>query len=295
MRLLIYLNGEIVPEEEAKITVFDHGFLYGDGVFEGIRAYNGRVFKLKEHIQRLYDSAKTIMLDIPLSQQQMEESVLKTLQANKFHDAYIRLIVSRGCGDLGLDPTKCHHPNIIIIASQIQLYPEELYQQGLEIATVPTRRNVAEAINPRIKSLNYLNNILAKIEARRMGLQEAIMLTAEGYVAECTGDNIFIVKDKKIITPPTHMGILKGITRDTVIWLSQKMGYTAIEDIFTRYDVFTAHECFLTGTAAEVIPVVKVDGRLIGDGTPGEITKTLASAFADYARQEGTQIYSKAV
>lgn len=289
------MNGEIVPEEEAKITVFDHGYLYGDGVFEGIRAYNGRVFKLTEHIQRLYDSAKAIMLEIPMSQKEMEESVLQTLQANKLYDAYIRLIVSRGCGDLGLDPTKCLHPNIVIIASKIQLYPQELYQKGLEIATVVTRRNVAEALNPRIKSLNYLNNILAKMEARRMGLQEAIMLTAEGYVGECTGDNIFIVKDNTLITPPTHMGILKGITRDTVIWLGQKMGLSTIEEVFTRYDVFTAQECFLTGTAAEVIPVVTVDGRKIGDGTPGETTRSLATAFADYARQEGTPIYSQAV
>lgn len=295
MSLLIYMNGELVPEEEAKVTVFDHGYLYGDGVFEGIRAYNGRVFKLTEHLERLYDSAKTIMLHIPIDLKEMEEAVLKTLRANQLYDAYIRLIVSRGCGDLGLDPTKCKSPNIVIIASKIQLYPEEFYQEGLEIATVPTRRNVSEGLNPRIKSLNYLNNILAKIEAKRMGLQEAIMLTSEGYVAECTGDNIFIVKDSKLITPPTHMGILKGITRDVVIHLAEKMGIKTSEEVFTRYDVFTAHECFLTGTAAEVIPVVKVDGRIIMDGRPGEITESLASAFADYVHSEGTTIYSQAV
>lgn len=291
----IYINGDLVPEEEAKVTVFDHGYLYGDGVFEGIRSYNGRVFKLTEHLQRLYDSAKAIVLTIPISQQEMEEAVLKTLRANNLHDAYIRLIVSRGCGDLGLDPMKCTSPNVVIIASKIQLYPEELYQKGLEIATVPSRRNVCEALNPRIKSLNYLNNILAKIEAKRMGVEEAIMLTSDGYVAECTADNIFIVKDNRLITPPPHMGILQGITRDTVIHLAEKMGVCTLEEVFTRYDVFTADECFLTGTAAEVIPVVKVDGRVIDDGTPGDMTKSLASAFSQHVRSVGTHIYSKAI
>ena len=295
MSLKIYLNGNIVSEEDAKISVFDHGYLYGDGVFEGIRAYNGRVFKLDEHIERLYNSAKAIMLKIPIDEEEMKESILETIRANKLQDAYIRVIISRGQGDLGLDPTKCKNPNVVIIAAAIQLYPQELYEKGLKIGTVPTRRNISEALNPRIKSLNYLNNIMAKIEAVNLGMPEAIMLTTDGYVAECTGDNIFIISDGKLYTPPIHMGILKGITRDTVMELAEKMGLEIKEEVFTRYDLFTAEECFLTGTAAEVIPVVNVDARPIGDGKPGRITSQLIDKFREHVEKEGTTIYKPAV
>ncbi len=295
MSLKIYLNGNIVSEEDAKISVFDHGYLYGDGVFEGIRAYNGRVFKLDEHIERLYNSAKAIMLKIPIDEEEMKESILETIRANKLQDAYIRVIISRGQGDLGLDPTKCKNPNVVIIAAAIQLYPQELYEKGLKIGTVPTRRNISEALNPRIKSLNYLNNIMAKIEAVNLGMPEAIMLTTDGYVAECTGDNIFIISDGKLYTPPIHMGILKGITRDTVMELAEKMGLEIKEEVFTRYDLFTAEECFLTGTAAEVIPVVNVDARPIGDGKPGRITCQLIDKFREHVEKEGTTIYKPAV
>ena len=291
MGLWIYLNGEYVSEEEAKISVFDHGFLYGDGVFEGIRAYGGKVFKLEEHLKRLYDSARAIALKIPLSKEEMKGKVLETLRRNKLKDAYIRLVVSRGKGDLGLDPLKCPHPEVIIIAHKISIYPEELYEKGLEVVVVSTRRNIPSALDPCVKSLNYLNNILAKIEANYKGVPEAIMLNKDGYVAECTGDNVFIVKNKVLITPPTWVGTLKGITRDVVIHLARKEGIPVREEVFTPAELYASDECFLTGTAAEVIPVTRVDGRIIGEGKVGEITKKLIRQFRRLTQTEGTPIY----
>jgi branched-chain amino acid aminotransferase len=258
----VYINGKFYREEEAKISVFDHGFLYGDGVFEGIRSYQRLVFKLGEHIDRLFESAQSICLEIPLGRAKLIKAVCDTLKVNKLDNAYIRLIVSRGIGDLGLDPRKCNgNSTVVIIADKIALYPEKLYKEGLEIITVATVRNLPEALNPQIKSLNYLNNILAKIEAVNCGYEEAIMLDALGYVAECTGDNIFIVKRGELYTPPQCMGTLRGITRDTIIEIASKKGIAVHEHVITRHEVYIADECFLTGTAAEVIPVVKVDGR----------------------------------
>ena len=290
--MLIYIDGEFLPKAEAKVSVFDHGLLYGDGVFEGIRSYNGRVFKLDEHLERLYDSAKAIMLEIPISIETMEETVLETLRRNHLTEAYIRLIVTRGFGDLGLDPDKCPKPSIIIIADKIVLYPQKYYEEGLEIVTVSVRRNYAEAINPRIKSLNYLNNILAKIEGKQAGAEEVLMLNAEGYVVECSGDNIFWIKNEVLVTPPVHMGILEGVTRNSVIDLAREAGMRVEERVFTRHDLYIADECFLTGTAAEVIPVVKIDRRSIGDGQPGKITQRLITAFRQLANSTGTPIYT---
>ena len=289
--MLVYIDGEYLPKEAAKISVFDHGLLYGDGVFEGIRSYKGRVFKLDEHLQRLYDSAKAIMLKIPISIEEMEEAVLETLRRNQLHDAYIRLVVTRGVGDLGLDPDKCPVPTIVIIADKIALYPPHLYDDGLEIITVSVRRNYAEAISPRIKSLNYLNNILAKIEGKQAGVEEVLMLNAEGYVVECSGDNIFFVKENIIVTPPTHLGILEGVTRNAVIDLAHEVGITVEEKVFTRHDLYTAEECFLTGTAAEVIPVVKIDQRIVGNGSPGAVTQKLIEEFHHVTNVLGTAIY----
>jgi branched-chain amino acid aminotransferase len=287
----VYLNGELVNKESARVSVFDHGYLYGDGVFEGIRAYNGVIFKLKEHIDRLYRSAHMIMLEIPLSKQEMQEAIITTMRANNLKDAYIRVVVSRGEGDLGLDPRKCKNPNVVIITDKIVLYPQELYENGLEIITVPTRRNIPEAINPQIKSLNYLNNILAKIEAINSGYQEAIMLNHDGFVVECTGDNIFILRENILFTPPAYLGALKGITRDTVIELARKKGIEVKEDTITRYDLYNAQECFLTGTAAEIVPVVKIDGRVIGDGKPGKVTLQLIKDFRDLTAKDGVAVY----
>ena len=296
MALIIYLNGDFVPAEEAKVSVFDHGLLYGDGIFEGIRSYNGRVFKLDEHLQRLYDSAKAIRLEIPLKREEMEEAILETLRRNNLRDAYIRAVVTRGPGDLGLDPDKCSEPFVFIITDKIALYDDKFYKRGLSIITASTRRNVPEAVNPRIKSLNYLNNILAKIEAKNAkGIcresAEAIMLTNEGYVVECTADNIFIVKDEIVITPPTYIGALEGVTRNTAMDLARDMGLQVAEKIFNRYEVYTADECFLTGTGAEIIPVVEVDGRIIGDGKPGRITQKLNKKFKKLTQTTGTEIF----
>lgn len=286
----IYLNGKLVEKSEAKVSVFDHGFLYGDGVFEGIRSYNGLVFKLKEHIQRLYESAHSIMLKIPLTQSQMIAAVIKTLKANDLSDAYIRLIVSRGEGDLGLDPRKCYgNPTIVIIADKIALYPESLYKNGLDIITVPTVRNVAEALNPQIKSLNYLNNIMAKIEAINGGCQEALMINSLGFVCECTGDNVFIIRKGALLTPPISMGALDGITRCAVLEIAEKIKIPNKESIFTRHDIFISDECFLTGTAAELIPVVKVDGRVIGSGKPGPITQKILAEFKKLTKTAGVK------
>lgn len=287
----IYLDGEIVPESQAKISVFDHGFLYGDGIFEGIRAYNGRVFMLEEHIKRLFQSAKTIMLNIPLNKEEMAEAVLETIRANDLKDAYIRVVVSRGKGDLGLDPRKCPKSTVVIIASEIQLYPEKLYETGLKLVTVPTRRNGPEMVNPRIKSLNYLNNILARIEANMQDAPEAIILNRDGYVAECTGDNIFIITDDTLYTPPQYAGILKGTKREIVLEIAAEMGFEVKEELFTRHDIFNADECFLSGTAAEVIPVVEVDSRIIGTGEVGPKTKALIAKFRKKANSSGREIY----
>lgn len=283
----IYLSGQWVEKEEAKISIFDHGLLYGDGVFEGIRSYNGLIFKLREHIDRLFESAHTIMLKIPLTKEELSEAVKQTLRTNQLKEAYIRLVVTRGEGDLGLDPRKCKKATVFIIADKIVLYPKELYETGLSVITVPTRRNVPEALNPQIKSLNYLNNILAKIEATNAGSEEAIMLNAQGYVAECTGDNIFIVAKGKLLTPASYVGALKGITRDTVIALAQKDRMIVHETVLTRHDLFNSDELFLTGTAAEIIPVVKVDGRTVGSGKPGAITLKLMKEFHELTKIDG--------
>jgi branched-chain amino acid aminotransferase len=284
----IYLNGKLVDEKDAKISVFDHGFLYGDGGFEGIRAYNNLVFKLKEHIIRLYETCHTLMISIPLTQREMERAIVETLKANNLSDGYIRVVVTRGEGDLGLDPRKCRgKASVIIIADKITLYPKELYAKGMEIITVPTMRNYPEAVNPQLKSLNYLNNILAKIEANNSGYAEAIMLDHQGYVAECTGDNIFIVKDGMLSTP--SQGRLKGITRSAVLDLAKKAKMETQERFMTRHEIFTSDECFLTGTAAEIIPVVKVDGRMIADGKPGVVTVKLIKAFHELTKTDGVK------
>lgn len=286
----IYLNGKLVPERDAKVSVFDHGLLYGDGVFEGIRAYNGRVFMLDEHIDRLFRSAKAIDLALPVSRRAMANAVVKTCLANRTFDGYIRLVVTRGVGTLGLNPYTCKKPQVIIIAAQIQLYPKKLYQDGLRMVTVGTTRNLAEAVNPNIKSLNYLNNVLAKIEAINNGVMEAVMLNARGEVAEATGDNIFVVKGRTLHTPPVSAGILEGITRNVVLGLAVREGFTVKEAPMSRYDLYTADEVFLTGTAAEVIGVVDIDRRVIGNGKPGHVTQRLERCFREVANTTGTPI-----
>jgi branched-chain amino acid aminotransferase len=286
----IFIDGKFYSERDAKISVFDHGLLYGDGVFEGIRAYHGRVFKLKEHIDRLLCSAKAILLEIPMSHAQLMKATVETCRANKIRDGYVRLVVTRGVGTLGLSPNRCERPSVIIIAGKIQLYPPELYQRGMELVTVPTTRNLHNALNPAIKSLNYLNNILAKIEANNAGAEEAIMLNAEGFVAECTGDNLFILKDRVLSTPPLSAGALYGITRQTVIELAEEAGLKVSDPNLTRYDLFNADECFITGTAAEIVPVVKIDGRVIGTGKPGGITRRLEEDFRALTKVSGEPI-----
>ncbi len=279
MGLKVYVSGELKEKEDACISVYDHGLLYGDGVFEGIRAYGGRVFRCEQHIDRLFDSAKGIALDIPMSKNEVHEAILHTLHSNGLTDAYIRVVVTRGAGTLGLDPTKCSGPGVIIITDSITLYPREMYENGLEVVTVPTTRTAHSALSPKIKSLNYLNNILAKIEAKQAGVIEAIMLNSEGYVAECTGDNIFIVSGGVVVTPPPEAGILEGITREVVMNLAREAGIKVEQRQLTRFDLYVSQECFLTGTAAEVIPVVRIDSRAIGDGTPGAITRRLLEMF----------------
>lgn len=292
MGLIIYLDGQYVPEEKALVSVFDHGLLYGDGVFEGIRAYHNRVFRMDEHILRLYKSARAINLQMPVTEDEMKEIVLETCRRNDLRDGYIRLVVTRGVGDLGLDPRKCRRPTIFCIAATIQLYPEEFYQKGLELITVATRRNLSEACNPQVKSLNYLNNIFAKIEANMAGVPEAVMLNQQGYVAEATGDNIFIVDDSStLVTPPASAGALEGVTRNAVIEIAVKKGIKVAERMMTRYDIYNSLECFLTGTAAEVIPAVKVDGRPIGDGMPGKLTWELIDAFHELTKDDGPLIF----
>jgi len=286
----IFIDGKYYDEKNAKISVFDHGLLYGDGVFEGIRAYNGRVFKLKEHIDRLFYSAKAILLTLPMSHADLMKATVETCRKNKVRDGYIRLVVTRGVGTLGLNPNKCKAPSVIIIAGKIQLYPEELYERGMEIVTVPTTRNLHSALNPAIKSLNYLNNILAKIEANNAGCEEAIMLNSEGFVAECTGDNIFMVKGNQLLTPPLSAGALYGITRGVVMDLARQSGLIVGEPNLTRYDLFNADECFLTGTGAEIIPVTKIDGRVIGSGKPGAATRGLVAKYRALTKISGEPI-----
>ncbi|HET7628278.1 MAG TPA: branched-chain-amino-acid transaminase [Bacillales bacterium] len=289
----IFLDGEFVRKADAKVSVYDHGFLYGDGVFEGIRVYGGNIFRLKQHLKRLYNSAKAIMLQIPYTVEELTDIIAKTVQKNEFADAYIRLVVSRGVGDLGLDPYKCKKPSVIVIVEQLAIYPKQLYQSGLEIVSVGSRRNAPDVLSPKLKSLNYLNNILVKIEAHLAGVSEALMMNNQGYVAECSADNIFIVKDEKILTPPGYIGALEGITREAIIEIAGDLGYEVKEEPFTRHDVYVADEVFLTGTAAEVIAVVKVDGRQIGDGTPGETTQTLLEAFRRQVRIDGLKVLTE--
>jgi branched-chain amino acid aminotransferase len=286
----IYIDGKYYDQKNAKISVFDHGLLYGDGIFEGIRAYHGRVFRLAEHVERLFYSAKAILLKVPLTPEQVARAVVETCRKNKLRDAYIRLVVTRGAGSLGLNPHKCAKPSVIIIADKIQLYPAELYHRGMDIVTVPTTRNLHSALNPAIKSLNYLNNILAKIEAINSGCEEAIMLNAAGYVAECTGDNIFMVKSGQLLTPPLSAGALHGITRGVVMELARQNGMAVSEPDLTRYDLFNADECFLTGTGAEIIAVVKIDGRVIGGGKPGPVTEKLVAQYRQLTQVSGEPI-----
>jgi len=279
--LKVYMNGEFCEQDQARISVYDHGLLYGDGVFEGIRAYNGKVFRCDEHLDRLFASAQAIALDMPLSKQEICSAIYQTLELNGLSDAYIRLIVTRGIGTLGLDPNKCARPQIIIITDSIELYPQELYETGLSLIISSVVRNSSDALDARIKSLNYLNNILAKIECLKAGVMEGIMLNSEGNVAECTGDNIFIVKDGKLLTPPDDACILKGVTRGVVMDLARRDGVETLEQNLVPDDVYQADECFLTGTAAELIPVVRIDDRQIGDGRPGPVTRKLLAMFRE--------------
>jgi len=287
----IYLNGEFVTKENAKISVYDHGFLYGDGIFEGIRIYDGNIFRCKEHLDRLYDSAKSIMLDIPLSYSEMQDALVETLRKNGMRNGYIRLVVSRGPGNLGLDPTRCPQAIVVIIVEELSIYPEEAYRDGLRSVSVSPRRNLPDALNPKIKSLNYLNNILVKIQSNLAGVGEAIMLNSQGYVAEGSSDNIFIVKRGVVYTPPCYIGALEGITRGAIIDLCAKLGYPLKEEPFTLHDVYTADEAFFTGTAAEVIAVREVDGRTIGAGHAGPITTRLLQEFRKIVTVEGVRVF----
>lgn len=287
----IYLDGQFYDKENAKISVFDHGLLYGDGVFEGIRFYQGRVFRLTEHIDRLFDSAKAICLTVPLDKPAMTEAVLETIRQNALQDGYVRLVVTRGSGDLGLNPALCPKATVFIIASKITLYPEEMYRTGLVVTTCATRRIPHGALSPMVKSLNYLNNVLAKIEAQQSGAGEGLMLNEQGYVAECTGDNVFVVKNGALFTPPISSGALAGVTRGVVFELASELGIPISEPNMTRYDIYTADECFLTGTAAEIIPAVKLDTRPIGTGRPGPITARLIERFHQLTASSGTAIY----
>jgi branched-chain amino acid aminotransferase len=286
MGLKIYINGEWLEKENAKISVFDHGLLYGDGVFEGMRTYNGKIFRLRQHLQRLVESGRAIGLEMPMSADEFEKAIYETMKVNGLEEAYVRLVVTRGIGDLGLDPESCGTPEVILIAGKLALYPPELYENGLAVIIAKTRRNLATALNPRLKSLNYLNNILAKREATAAGLKEALMLNADGFVAEATGENIFIVKDGVLETPPTDAGILVGITRQAVMELAEKNGIPVRERRLKPDDIYAAEECFLTGSAAEMAPIVQVDGRPIGTGKPGPVMKKLHQAFRELASSE---------
>lgn len=284
----IWLDGELVDKADAKISVFDHGLLYGDGIFEGIRMYSGRVFRLEEHVKRLVLSAKAILMTLPWSEEEISQAVVDTIKANGLTDGYVRLVITRGTGGLGLNPYLCNEPSMFIIASTIQLYPEDDYNNGLDLITCATRRPTPASLSPQVKSLNYLNNVMAKIECIQAGVMEGIMLNEQGYVAECTGDNVFIVKDGVVYTPPVSDGSLDGITRQVIFELCEKEGIEIKEKSMIRYDIYTADEAFLTGTAAEVIPFVKLDQREVGNGKPGEISLKLIKAFRELANSEGT-------
>ncbi len=286
----VYINDRFYEQAEAKISVFDHGFLYGDGIFEGIRLYDGCIFRLEEHLERLEYSAKAILLEMPWTRQEIADATCEACRVNKLKNGYIRLVVSRGVGSLGLSPKSCAKPQLIIIADTIQLYPPEFYEKGLKIITVPTRRCSPAALPPTVKSLNYLNNILAKIEAQNLGFHEAIMLNDQGYIAECTGDNLFLVHKGKLLTPPFSAGALAGITRGAVFDIAKKLKLTVEEKNLTRYDTWIADECFITGTAAEVVAIVEIDGRPIGTGKPGKVTKKITDAFKRLVKQDGTKI-----
>ena len=287
----IYIDGKFYSEANAKVSVFDHGLLYGDGIFEGIRFYNGRVFRLEEHLARLWDSARSICLEIPISVRRMSDALLETIRENNLREGYIRLLVTRGVGNLGLNPAQCRRPSVIIITAQIALYPESVYKNGLSVVTCATRRTNPASLNPAVKSLNYLNNVMARIEASLAGADEALMLNDAGYVAECTADNVFILKHGQIFTPPITAGALRGITRGVIFEIAAGLGIRIHETNITRHDVFIADECFLTGTAAEIIPVVKVDGRTIGNGKPGPITTRTIARFRELTHESGTPIY----
>jgi branched-chain amino acid aminotransferase len=287
----IYIDGKFYSEANAKVSVFDHGLLYGDGIFEGIRFYNGRVFRLDQHLERLWNSARSICLDIPITRQEMTEALLETIRQNHLRDGYIRLVVTRGVGNLGLNPEQCKNPSVIIIAATIALYHEDFYRKGLSIVTVATRRSNPASLNPAVKSLNYLNNVMARIEANLASADEALMLNDAGNVAECTADNVFIIKHGQIFTPPTSAGALQGITRSVVSDIAGEFDIKVIEADFTRHDIFVADECFLTGTAAEIVPVVKADGRIIGNGKPGPITTRIIARFREMTHQTGTPIF----
>ncbi len=288
---IVYVNGRFVSKEEASVSVYDHGFLYGDGIFEGIRCYNGRVFKLTEHVDRLFESALTLRLEIPLSRAEVAGAIVETVRRSGLHDAYIRPVVSRGPGDLGIDPRKCPKANVVIIVDSIQLYPEEAYRKGLRLVTTSTRQRPVDVLNPRIKTCNYLNNIMARLEANLAGADEGLMLTTEGYVGECTADNVFVVRKGRVVTPPAYIGILQGVTRQTVLDLCATLGVPAAEQVITLHDVYTADECFLTGTGAELGPVVEVDGRAIAGRKPGPVTMKILAAFRELAAREGTPVY----
>ena len=292
MERIIYIDGQLLPESQAKVSVFDHGLLYGDGIFEGIRFYNGRVFRLEQHIRRLYDCARAILLKIPLTPEEMIAATCATVRANGLRDGYIRLVITRGVGPMGLSPFKCPTPSVIIIADMIALYSEESYKTGLTMTTVATRRASHDILSPQVKSLNYLNNIMAKVEALQAGAEEGLMLNDVGLVAECTGDNIFILRDGMISTPPLTAGALDGITRGAVFEIAQELGIPIRERDFSRHDVFIADECFLTGTAAEVIAAVKLDGREIADGKPGAVTQRIIARFRELTQSTGTPIYT---
>jgi len=291
MGSIVYVNGRFVSKEDATVSVFDHGFLYGDGVFEGIRVYHGRIFKLDAHVNRLFESAYTLGIQIPLSRQEMTQAIVETVRRTGLRDAYIRPVVSRGTGDLGIDPRKCPRPSVIIIVDSIQLYPDEAYRKGLRMITTSTRQRPVDVLNPRIKTCNYLNNILARMEVNLVGVDEGLMLTTQGYVAECTADNIFIVKAGRVLTPPPYLGILQGVTRQTVLDLCGQLGLPAVEQILTLHDMYGADEAFLTGTGAELGPVVELDGRKIGTARPGPVTLRILAAFRELAAREGTPVY----
>jgi branched-chain amino acid aminotransferase len=289
----IYIDGKFYSEADAKISVFDHGLLYGDGIFEGIRFYNGRVFRLGEHLDRLWDSARSICLEMPITKEEMTEALLEAIRQNHLRDGYVRLLVTRGIGNLGLNPMQCKWPSVIIIVAAITLYRENLYRKGLTIVTCATRRCSPGALNPAVKSLNYLNNVMARLEANLADADEALMLNDAGNVAECTADNVFVVKHGQIVTPPVSAGALRGITRSVAFEIATELGFKTLKADITRHDIYTADECFLTGTAAEIIPVVKADGRLIGNGKPGPITARIIARFREMTRETGTPIFAE--